>query len=69
MHLEVRRALSEVAFAYADLQLELARFELEDSVSQAATCMRKVERLERELRGIKPGLKAHLMADTAGGAS
>ncbi len=67
MKLEVRREVSELAFAYADVMQALARFELEDTAESAIDAARRLDRLSQRAMHVKGAMRQSFMA-SAGAA-
>lgn len=60
MDLGPRKAASELALAYADVLHELARYELEGTITQAAHCARRLEVLAVRAAELKVALREEL---------
>lgn len=59
---EIRRAVSELAFAFADVQRDLARWELEDTHVAAAAVAQRLNVLAIRAEDVKTALRTEVMA-------
>lgn len=68
MDVQVRRAMSEMAYAFADVQQSLAQFEIEDQTAVAAQCARKLDMLSIRANEVKASLRESLRQRVREGA-
>ena len=65
MQIETRRAASELAYAWADVQRALAQYEIEDSLAVAAQVAQRLNMLAIRANDVKEALRAEQRARVA----